>query len=190
MTAAEDQHFAPLNGFPDFAGHYQSADLFPFFKNRILAPNRPEWPNYLTWLNLNEKPSSPLTLLERSGGTRATDPFFTFATPSSSLKQPWSLWFFVQSPITPQEPLAGVALQRDNRQLRVHGYNLGDLPHHIFSFVSAAQTPPAIRLVRVNPSPAPRNFRILCQAHFTDSLATLCAASPLLAQLQPVTAAI
>ena len=37
----------PLDAFPDFRGVYQSGELFPLFRNRILGEDRKDFQEYL-----------------------------------------------------------------------------------------------------------------------------------------------
>ena len=66
--------FHPLPGFNDFEAIYESDELFPLFANRLLAPKRPEYQQYLKWNGLDPtEPPDPLALLGITEGRRATD---------------------------------------------------------------------------------------------------------------------
>lgn len=65
--------FAGFAAFPDLSHRYRSDELFPFFTNRVLSPRRPEYDDYLDALGLGEADPSPVEVLARSGGGRATD---------------------------------------------------------------------------------------------------------------------
>ena len=43
----------PLDSFPDFHKIYESSDLFPLFRNRILGESREDFPDYLKQLDLS-----------------------------------------------------------------------------------------------------------------------------------------
>jgi hypothetical protein len=60
---------------------YYSRTLFPFFSNRLVARSRPEFRDYLRWLDLDSEPSTPLEMLSITGGLRATDSYELFAPP-------------------------------------------------------------------------------------------------------------
>jgi len=52
VKAQEDVGFAPLLAFPDFKKDYQSNELFPLFKNRVISPKRTDFQEYIdsTWI--------------------------------------------------------------------------------------------------------------------------------------------
>jgi hypothetical protein len=60
---------------------YRSRELFPLLSNRLLSKNRPEYRDFLGWLNLRENEDDPLVLLARTGGFRATDSLMVFGCP-------------------------------------------------------------------------------------------------------------
>ena len=51
--AEKEQGFLPLLDFPILTTEYQSSELFPLFRNRIIAPGRPDRANYLDNLGLS-----------------------------------------------------------------------------------------------------------------------------------------
>lgn len=63
--------FEPLVSFPAFDGSYESMELFPFFTNRLLQPNREEYKDWLKTLSL-ENPD-PIEILALTEGGRQTD---------------------------------------------------------------------------------------------------------------------
>lgn len=65
--------FQTFDGMQDLHKRYESRELFPMFKNRILPKNRPEYPEFLQWLGLREEDATPISILGRSGGLRGTD---------------------------------------------------------------------------------------------------------------------
>lgn len=71
--ADEVEGFAGFAAFPDLGHRYRSDELFPFFTNRVLSPRRPEYDDYLDALGLGDADPSPVEILARSGGGRATD---------------------------------------------------------------------------------------------------------------------
>lgn len=54
---------------------YVSNELFPFFKNRLLQKNRPEYKKLLEWLALVDINEDPMDILIGTGGLRSTDSF-------------------------------------------------------------------------------------------------------------------
>lgn len=70
--------FEPLVAFPDLARRYESTELFPLFKNRILEPSRKDFAEYLRWLDLDPEHADPIEILSVSGGERQTDSLEVF----------------------------------------------------------------------------------------------------------------
>ena len=75
---AKSEGFEPLVSFPRLHEKYQSAELFPLFKNRVLDPNRKDFAEYLGWLDLDPKEASPIEILALTGGERQTDSLEVF----------------------------------------------------------------------------------------------------------------
>lgn len=68
--------FHPIASFPDLSAAYQSPELFPMFKNRVLGSQRRDFKTYLETLALNNP--DPIEILAVSGGERQTDSFEVF----------------------------------------------------------------------------------------------------------------
>ena len=75
--AQQEAGFLPTIDFPDLQKDYHSPELFPLFKNRVIAPKRPDRADYLRYLDLQEN-ASPVEILSASGGDRVTDSFEVF----------------------------------------------------------------------------------------------------------------
>ena len=71
---AEHENFATLAEFPELDRVYTVNSLPAFFSNRAMSPRRASYPQYCSWLGLSEVPT-PMEILARSGGGRATDTF-------------------------------------------------------------------------------------------------------------------
>ncbi len=65
--------FLSFSGMKDLSKTYISNDLFPLFRNRVLSPRRPEYPQFINWLGLTAEEALPVNILGRSGGRRETD---------------------------------------------------------------------------------------------------------------------
>jgi hypothetical protein len=66
--------FQPFPGMDNLEAVYESAELFPLFANRLLAPSRPEYQSYLEWGGFNpDNPPDPIALLSITEGRRTTD---------------------------------------------------------------------------------------------------------------------
>jgi len=60
---------------------YESKELFAPFKNRLLQKSRPEYKDYLKWLNIDKDTIHPMEELALTGGVRATDSFEFYPLP-------------------------------------------------------------------------------------------------------------
>ena len=75
------------SGFPLFPRmrefvEYRSQELFPVFHNRIISNKRPEYKNYLRWLDISNKSLDPLKNLGLTEGLKATDRLEFFQCPT------------------------------------------------------------------------------------------------------------
>lgn len=77
--ALASDKFTPFSGMEELSKSYVSENLFPLFQNRLLSSKRPEYPEFIKWLRLDEKDADAVTILGRSGGIRGTDQFQTFS---------------------------------------------------------------------------------------------------------------
>ncbi len=69
--------FDLVPGFAELHGDYESSELFPVFRNRVMSPRRPDFKDYLKGLGLD--PSvDPTEILWVDGGYRVTDFFEVF----------------------------------------------------------------------------------------------------------------
>jgi hypothetical protein len=73
---------------------YESEELFPIFANRILARSRPEYGQFLHWIGLDGEAGDPLILLDRTGGSRATDSLQVYRKPEPNENGKFELAFF------------------------------------------------------------------------------------------------
>lgn len=175
----------PLIGFPDERQTYESSELFPLFKNRIMSRSRQEYKSYVTRLDLPEE-GPALSLLARSAGRRTTDSFEIFPhplvqgpggkarytidcfvhgirhMPSSAEQRALQLevgerLLLMPDVQNPQDPSA-VALRTEDKVL------LGYVPRYYCADLEAlrlAQARTVVTVVRVNPAPAPVQQRVL-----------------------------
>ncbi|MDE2847293.1 MAG: HIRAN domain-containing protein [Gemmatimonadota bacterium] len=91
---AKKEGFTPLLDFPDLKGDYRSSELFPLFKNRVMNPARPDFPDYLLSLDLPEK-ANPIEILARNGGTRVTDTYEVFPKLTKHVDGSFTCRFFL-----------------------------------------------------------------------------------------------
>lgn len=73
LEAQRQTGMAPLVAFPDFQRQYESPELFPLFKNRVISPSRRDFAEYLGWLDLDADHRDPIAMLTVTGGERTTD---------------------------------------------------------------------------------------------------------------------
>ena len=81
MGATKTRDFVPFGRMDDLNTIYESSELFPLFANRLLPKSRPEYHEYLEWLNIPSGKDEPLALLSRTGGIRGTDSLMVFGCP-------------------------------------------------------------------------------------------------------------
>jgi hypothetical protein len=187
--SAEEVGFRPLSSFPDFEQVYVSKQLFPMFRNRLPPQSRPDYEDFIEWLDLERGEVDPLVVLARSGGERETDMFEVFPIPERNADGRYGPTFFVhglrhRGPSAEEEvrrlrPGDILALEsepenpHDPRALRIHrihtlvrGVQIGFLPRYlcqdVHALLSAAGERAQVRVQRVNPPPTPAQFRVLC----------------------------
>lgn len=182
IEAQEHAGFRPLPAFSDMTKVHESETLFPVFANRLPSPSREEFSSFVEWLSLDAGERDPLVLLARSTGHRETDMFEVFECPEPDERGMYSMHAFVHGlrHRTPEaiemakSLKAGDALRvtadpenrYDSLAIQAHTadgeHHLGYLPRYLspelhrlgLDAVSAS-------VVRVNPPPAPMQFRLL-----------------------------
>ena len=190
IQAQKTANFQPLWSFPDLFRRYRSAELFPLFANRLLRPSRPEYQDFVQWLNIPEQKEDPIALLARSGGKRKTDSFEVFPCPERDANDTYHIHFFahglrhcpeaaqqqVQSlkPETPLFIIRDLQNQFDSHALLLRTENLhcvGYCPRYLTQdFCNLiCQSPQQVKVAveRINLPPTPLQFRLLC--NFTAS---------------------
>lgn len=74
--------FRPFHGMEDLNRIYESDDLFPIFKNRLLPESRSEYEAYLRWSGFDpNEPPDPISILGVTEGIRQTDSIELFPCP-------------------------------------------------------------------------------------------------------------
>jgi hypothetical protein len=193
VTAAKSTgRFAPLAAFPDLNTVYQSEELFPLFKNRLMPSSRPDYPRLLEWLNVEEDNPTALVVLARSGGQKVTDTLEVFPCPEELPGGDYQVSFFLhglshmpgesaqraerlsvgerlllmwdfQNPID-SEALALRTSESYPGDMHLVGYCPRFLRGEILKLMNArGNNPPAVTVERINPAPAPIQFRVLCR---------------------------
>jgi hypothetical protein len=187
--AVAEGGFEPLASFPKLDRVYESADFFPFFANRIPAPGRGDFDSFAEWLTMPRDVRDPIALLARSGGRRVTDSLELFQPPqpgaslvvhffvhglqhmapasierANTLQQGDRL-FLVHDVQNPHDPNA-LLLRTNDDHRKGDIYVVGFCPRYLaddfLEVVRRSQEQAAVRVLRMNPPPAPEWFRILC----------------------------
>ena len=176
-----------LDAFPDFRGVYQSGELFPLFRNRILGEDRKDFQEYLRQLDLTPEEATPLAILSLTGGERQTDNLEVFPKIERHKDGGFRCRFFLHGwrhvneasqkrletlkpgddlrvAIEFNNPATTLALQLETSDdYHMIGwsprYLVSDLCKVIDEHFGAIKA----RVVRVNPSPAPAKQRVLVE---------------------------
>ncbi|MGH7833049.1 MAG: HIRAN domain-containing protein [Candidatus Binatia bacterium] len=110
------KNFIPLGFMQDLHGVYKSHDLFPLFANRLISKKRPEYKDFLRWLDLREDEADPLVLLARTEGVRGTDSLTVFPCPERGPGGKYVVHFFSH----------GLRYLPDEARLRISKLRPGD----------------------------------------------------------------
>lgn len=141
-TACDAGEFVPFGVMRDLSKVYEAKELFPIFKNRLLAKSRPEYAEYLSWLNLTKDSATDMDELSRSGGIRATDQLQLFPYPLAD-NGAYRAEFFVHGVryLTPEQ-IERIALLKSGDEL----FLMKDTQNRIDSWALAIRTedPPTI----------------------------------------------
>jgi hypothetical protein len=92
--ALQSSGFLPFARMEDLAASYESRELFPLFANRLLSKKRPEYPDFLQWVDVPAGQDDPLTLLARTEGIRETDTLAVFPCPERGADNTYRVQFF------------------------------------------------------------------------------------------------
>ncbi len=92
--AQRSPRFLPFGPMRQLDVVYESEELFPLFANRLLSQGRPEYKDFVDWLNLPETEKDPLAMLARSGGARETDSLVVFSRAERSATGDYQAKFF------------------------------------------------------------------------------------------------
>ena len=92
--AESSRNFVPLARMNQLDKVYTSEALFPLFNNRLLSYSRPEYKNYMEWLDIKGDEYNPLTVLAITEGIRGTDTFEVFQCPKPNDEGKYEVKFF------------------------------------------------------------------------------------------------
>ncbi len=88
------KNFIPFGFMQDLHAEYKSHALLPLFANRLISKKRPEYRDFLRWLDLREVEADPLVILARTEGVRATDSLTLFPCPEPDAHGRYVVHFF------------------------------------------------------------------------------------------------
>lgn len=182
QAALDTQAFRPFLGFDDLRRRYESEQLFPLFRQRLMDHDRPDFDRYLDTLGLGES-SSPLAVLGRSGGSRVGDSIFLLREPEVFGDGATQAMFFVHGVRHQQGAAARIGQLRpgDYLHLRLEPgkkFNalavlvtadddqvLGWVPDLLADYVQHALSmgTPTVRVSKVNDEHTPPNLRLLVE---------------------------
>lgn len=94
-NGAKVDNFVPFGQMQDRTEKYISDSLFPIFKNRLLSKSRPEYSDFLNWLDIDRNINNEILELSRSRGIRATDDLQLFPIPEKNNEGKYEVIFFL-----------------------------------------------------------------------------------------------
>jgi len=189
-VAQETSGFETLESFPDLKTVYRSDELFPIFSNRLPSPSRPDYADFIQWLNVPLEAADPISLLARSGGRRATDSLEVFPDAEPDQTGHFHIHFFAHGLRhfpkesidrinrleegerlllcydfqNPHDPKA--LLLRTNDAFEGDRFLVGYCPRYLvedaFKILEAARGLSEVAVERINRPPAPLQVRLLC----------------------------
>jgi hypothetical protein len=185
QEAQQQCGFQALQSFPRLDQTYSSNRLFPLFSNRVLSRSRSDYADFVQWLNIPLSEDDPIALLARAGGRRATDTLAVFPCPESDENGLYHIHFFSHgirhlpecaisriNSFQPgeqlflahefQNPFDSQALTLNTRDHYVVGYCPRYLLGDAFELLKKQPNLVHIHVERVNHSPTPLQFRLLC----------------------------
>ena len=183
--AQKEVKFPPLWDFPQLLEDYKSLELFPLFRNRVIAQGRPDRADYLGNLDLHEN-ADPFEMLSVSGGYRVTDDYEVFPKLVKANDGSFVCRFFLHgwrhtslpaqerlNALKPGEelyvtleltnPATGLAVQLQTTDYHMIGWT----PRYIVCELARAMAESpgeyTAHVVRVNPPPSPMTQRVLIE---------------------------
>lgn len=181
--AAQQCGFHPMPSFPRLDDSYQSGELFPMFKNRVLGPQRKNFGDYLRTLALDH--DDPIEILAITGGERQTDSFEVFPKIEKRTDSSFRCRFFLHGlrhmscpaqqrammlqageelgvSIELTNPKTGVAIQLTSRDYEFVGWTPRYLVADMLKSISDVSMIRAT-VVQANPGEVPVNRRVLVE---------------------------
>lgn len=120
-NGAKEKRFVSFPRMTELNEIYKSNTLFPFFKNRLISKNRPEFKMMIEWSDIKDEEFNPIEFLGVSGGERKTDDFRIVTIPENKNGY-YKVKFFV----------SGVKYLSEKSKEKVNSLKCGDLLHYKF----------------------------------------------------------
>lgn len=180
---AKERGFHPMPSFPMLYKSYQSDELFPMFKNRVLGSQRKDFGEYLRTLALEH--DDPIEILSITGGERQTDSFEVFPKINKQPDGSFHCRFFLHGlrymsnpaqkramvlregeelgvSIELTNPKTGIAIQLTSQDYEFVGWTPRYLVNDLLKTLADVSMIKAT-VVQVNPSDVPVNRRVLVE---------------------------
>lgn len=185
--ARDEAGFHPFLGFDEIEETYHSDSLFPFFKNRVMNPSRPDYGTFLEWLGLDPNEQDPLVLLAETPARENMDYIEVFPEPSPTPDGRLILRFFtrglrhfdqaIQNRILELTAGSSLSLMQDfmnpvdPKAYMVRTKNgyvpVGYVPRHLCDLckrlLESVPNEFSLAIERINNESAPIQFRVQCQ---------------------------
>ncbi len=185
LRAQERAGFEPLVAFPEFKRRYESSELFPLFKNRVLDPGRKDFAEYLGWLALDPASADPIEILGLTGGERQTDSLEVFPKVNKKPDGTFNCRFFLhglrhvsdagkeraetlqtdeplQVAVEVNNPATGLAVQLQTSDCHIIGWAPRYLVRDLCAAIAAHSSIDA-HVTRINRIDAPAARRVLVE---------------------------
>lgn len=183
--AQAEYNFRLLHSFPERDRIYTSSELFPLFSNRLMRRSRPDYQEYIRWLNIPQDEDDPIVILARSEGRKVTDTFEVFPCPEKSKNGSYYLHFFVRGlrylpesslkkvkQLKPEDLLYltldiqntydSTALLLRTKEQYILGYCPRYLAADIWNVLLHDPESVNVHIEKINPAPTPIQLRLLC----------------------------
>lgn len=184
--AQKEAGLQPLISFPDLKKRYESNELFPLFKNRLLSSEREEFVEFLKTLGLDESKADPLTILAITEGKRQTDTLEVFPKIMVNEDNKFHCRFFLhgwrhvssaaqerisrlekgeslQVAFEMNNPATGLAIQLETQDYHMIGWTPRYLILDLVWAIGQSFQDVSAMVIRVNPEPAPFQQRVLIE---------------------------
>ncbi len=185
VAARVQTDFRSLEAFPRINEMYESAELFPLFRNRLINPKRDDYAEYIRRLALSLEEADAFSILAITGGGRQTDNLEVFPKIQASRDGSFSCRFFLQewwnvsrlsqerlNLLQPGEPLEvsmnsnapamGAAIElKTTDNCSTVGWVPRYLTQEMLHEISGGSSNMRARVVQLNQPPFPRTQRVL-----------------------------